>query len=100
MSVDPGTTLDKDANAELTHQWDWSAWLGDAEISTSTFTITGPDSALTKDNESIVTGNQKTQARLKAGTVGKRYKVTNQIVTNETPAQTDERSIFLQIRDL
>jgi hypothetical protein len=52
---------------------------------------------LTKDNETIVTGNQKTQLRLKAGTLKNRYTVTNRIVTNETPAQTDERSFVLRI---
>jgi hypothetical protein len=43
MSFSPGDELEKDPSAELTHQFDWSAWLGAAEVATSTFTITGRD---------------------------------------------------------
>lgn len=97
MSVSPGQTLQKDPDAELTYQFDWSAWLGSAEIATSTFTLTGADADLTKDNPSIVTGNQKTQVRLLGGTAGLTYLLTNRITTNESPAQTDDRTIRIKI---
>jgi hypothetical protein len=102
MSVSPDSELRKDPNAELVYEFDWTAWLaasgaGAGTIATSTFTITGPDSVLTKDNASIVSGNLKTRVRVKAGTLGKVYRLTNQIVTNESPPETDERSIYLRI---
>lgn len=100
MSVRPRTTLYKDPAAVLTYLFDWSDWLGaTAQIATSTFTISGPDSALTKDNPSLVSGNLKSQVRLTGGTVGLTYVLTNQIVTNETPTQTDERSVNIKIQN-
>jgi hypothetical protein len=54
---------------------------------------------LTKDQESIVTGNQQTRVRISAGTLGATYKVTNRIVTNESPAQTEEQSFFVVMYD-
>lgn len=71
-------------------------------ITTSTWTITAispslTDTALLKDNESIVTGNRKTQVRLSVGTLGQTYEISNKIVTSETPAQTKERSFRVRI---
>ncbi len=100
MSVKPGERLDKDSDAIVVYEFDWSDYLGSATIVTSTWTISGPDSVLTKDQESVVTGSQKTRVRLSAGTRGKSYTLANKIVTNETPAQTDERSITIRVRDL
>lgn len=53
---------------------------------------------LTKDQESGV-GTRITQLRLSAGTPGTKYTITNRIVTNESPAQTDERSFELLVQD-
>lgn len=90
----------KDPNSIEVFRWDWDTeHLADSvEISTSAWTITGPDSVLTKDQESIVTGNRKTQVRLTGGTEGETYTVTNRIVTNETPAQTKDWSIKFVIQ--
>ncbi len=102
MSILPGTTIIKDADAELVYTWDWSAWLiGSALIASTTFIITPPASEptsdLTKDSEGIVTGSTSTSLRLLGGTTGKKYTVTNRVVTNESPAQTDDRSIVVKI---
>lgn len=95
----PGGTIQKDPSAERFVSFDWSADLGDATIATSTFAITGPDSALTKDNPSILSPATSTTVRLLGGTNGKTYCLTNQIVTNESPTQTDERSVFIRIAE-
>ena len=106
MSIRPGTTVTKDPGASLIYTFDWSDWLvGAATIATSTFTISGGDSVaapagtLTKDNPSIVSGSLSTQIRLIGGTVGKTYILTNTVITNESPTQTDERSILVAIRN-
>lgn len=100
MSVRPGSTIQHDPAESLIYTFDWSDWLvGAATISTSTFTISGPDSALTKDNPSIVSGSTSTQVRVIGGTVGKTYTLTNTVVTSESPAQTGERSVYLAIRN-
>jgi len=101
MSVKPGATLTKDPNASLVYSFDWSAWLTGgspgAAISSQTLTISGPDAALTKDNESIVDGTS-VQFRLLGGTLGKVYKVTCRVVTDESPAQTEDATVQVHIQ--
>jgi hypothetical protein len=92
----PGSLIVKDPSSDEPQGFDWTAWLAElgsgVKISTSTWTITGPDSVLTKHNESIVTGELKTQAYFAAGTAGRKYTITNRVVTNSSPTVTDERS--------
>jgi hypothetical protein len=99
-------TLDPSDKRVIQFDWDTDALPDGVEISTSTFTIAvvgqqGGLTLLTKDQESIVTGNRKTQLRLLAttATVGDRYLVANQIVTNESPAQTIERQFEVLIQN-
>ena len=101
MSHAPGTTVRKDPDASLVYTMDWSDWLvGDAEIDTSDWSITAPAgesvSVLTLDSEDD--DGTSASVRLIGGTAGKTYKVTNRITTNETPAQTDDRSFMVAIR--
>lgn len=84
--------------------WDTENLAVGATIVTSTWTITAvapgvADTALTKDSESLVTGNRKSQVRLLGGTVGQTYEIANKIVTSETPAQTKERSFRVLIQN-
>lgn len=59
-----------------------------------------PNVPLTKDSESIlVATNRSTQVRLMGGTLGQVYEVANTIVTNETPAQTKEKSFNVLIEN-
>lgn len=100
-TINPGglLTLDPSDKRVILFNYDNTSTLATGvEISTSTWTITAirqAGTALTSDNPSIVTGNRKTQVRLDAttATVGDVYELANKIVTNETPAQTIERSI-------
>lgn len=97
----PGSVIEKDPQSDEPHGFDWTAWLAELGagvlIASSTWTISGPDSVLTKHDESIVTGALKTAAYFAAGTVGAQYTVTNRIVTNSTPPVTDERSFVMLI---
>ena len=102
LTIAPGDLITKDPAASKIYQFDWTDYLTDLgveTIATSTFTITGPDSALTKDNESIVTGSYKTQLRLIGGTLGKTYVIANKIVTTATPTNTDERSFSVLLEN-
>lgn len=85
--------------------WDTNNLGATVTITTSTFTITPirpstSDVALTKDQESILAGNRKTQLRLTAGTLGQTYEVANKITTNESPSQIKERSFQIVIQNL
>lgn len=92
----PGSLIMKDPSSDEPQGFDWTAWLAElgvgVAISTSTWTISGSDAALTKHDESIVAAGLKTQAYFAAGTLGKKYTIVNHVVTNSSPAVTDERS--------
>ena len=101
-------TTVKDAGATLDFAIDWGTWLvsGDS-IATSTWTITGPDSALTIVSTAIMASNAKGTANAQAvawlsgGTLGNVYRATNKITTSSTPtARIDERSIQVTIVQL
>jgi len=103
--VPPGTEVPKDPSDIKVYQFDWDTnnLAATVTISTSTWTITAiaplqVETALTKDNETILAGNRKTQLRLLGGTLGQKYEIANKIVTSETPAQTKERSfrVFIE----
>lgn len=102
QTIVPGGLVTKDPSASKVYQFNWADYLtdlGSETITSSTFTITGDDAILTKDNESVVSGSLKTQLRLLAGTLGNTYTVTNRIVTNGTPSNTDERSFLVLVQD-
>ena len=104
MSLTPGCTVIKDPDASKVYAFEWARWLvSPATIASSSWAITPPagesPSVLTKDNPTVLSGNTKTQVRLIGGTRGKVYVVTNTIVTNETPAQTDDKSFYLRIAE-
>ena len=97
-SIYSGGLATKDPNSEEVVKFNWDDDLAvGVEIATSAFTISGPDAALTKDNETLVTGNRQTTLRLIGGTAGKKYKVTNRIETDEVPAQTKDASFTVSI---
>jgi len=101
MSIRPGTTKLKDPDGSLFYTWDWQDWLGAAaQIQTSTFLVTGPDAALTTDNPTIIAGGKSATVRVLGGTLGATYTLTHRIVTNETPTQGDDRSIFIRVQTL
>lgn len=115
VTISPGALVQKDPSDVKVYvvDWDASSLAVGAAIQTSTWTITALrpnplDTALTKDNEGILNAaqattalqgvrtvtadNRVTQVRLLAGTLNQTYEIANKIVTNESPAQTKERS--------
>lgn len=104
MSRRPGDLITKDPGSiDEPQGFDWTDYLAElgagVGVSTSTWTVTGPDSALTTANPSIVTGNLKTKVTLTGGTLGATYQVTNRITTNTSPVVTDERSFYVLIEN-
>ncbi len=106
VTIVPGSLVTKDPAESKVYEFDWdtSSLATSVTIVTSTFTITAlkpaNDTALTKDTPTIMAGSRTTQIRLIGGTLGARYEIANTIVTNETPAQTKERSFQLLIEQL
>ena len=103
MSLAPGDLKLKDPASVRNAQFDYdtSFLTAGVEITgTPTVTVSGPDAVLTIASVGLATGNRKVNYKISAGTLGERYTVTCQIVTNESPAQTDERSIDVLIKQL
>lgn len=100
MSRVPGDLIIKDPSSIEPQGFDWTDYLAEFAttelIVTSTWTVSGPDAVLTTSSPSIVTGSLKTQVLLSAGTVGRKYTVTNQIVT--TSSYTDDRSFVVLVQ--
>lgn len=107
LTISTGDQVTKDPADIKVYAFDWDTLnlAAAVTIQTSTWTITPivpstTDAVLTKDNESILAGNRKTQVRLTAGTIGQTYEIANKIVTNESPSQTKERSFRVLIEQL
>ena len=98
-TISPGDEVTKDPSAERLYQFDWDELLTTgAEIASYTVASpTTPDSALVIDNVALASGNRKVNCRITGGTLRKRYTVMCHIVTNESPTQTEERSIVVRI---
>jgi hypothetical protein len=84
----------KDPDAVLDYSINWAPWLGTDTISTSTWIVSGPDSAMVVDSDSEST--TVTTVWLSGGTLGLSYTVTNRVVT--TAGRTDDRSIGFSLR--
>jgi len=88
-----------DPNDKSAFVFDWTEWLEGAEIASQTVTVSGSDAVATVDSTGLIATNTKVRARLNNGTLGVTYRLTCQVVTNETPARTKEASIYATVTD-
>lgn len=84
----------KDPNADLDYIVDWSAWLGSDTIASSSWTLDSGDVTLHDDTNDTTTAT----CFVSGGTDGTIAVLTNRIVTNNSPARTDDRSIHIKIQ--
>jgi hypothetical protein len=85
----------KDPNEVLDYIIDWSERLASGEtIGTSAWTITGSDSVLVEDSNSI--SGETTVIWVSAGTLGVTYTLTNRITTSQ--GRTMDQSSRLKIK--
>lgn len=80
----------KDPQAVLDYTIDWSRWLGNDTISTSTWTV--PE-GITKKTDSRT--NTTATIWLSGGTAGTRYTLVNHIVT--AGEREDDRTIHIDV---
>jgi hypothetical protein len=100
MSLPPGSLLTQDLDDDLLYVMDWEPFLnGEYTIATSTWTVTeaGGATDLTLSDASIQDGNLKTQVLATGGTVGKKYRLHNEVTLSGSPTQTVERSFYLRV---
>jgi hypothetical protein len=87
----------KDPESERLITFDWSNdFDAGVEFADSDFVVSGPDANLTTDN--ATTTGLTASVRLLGGTPGKVYTLTHRVVTNESPAQTDDESVRVLIQ--
>lgn len=96
ITIYSGGLVTKDPQSKRVLTVNWSDDFATGVTITPSVTITGPDSALTFDNLSVVDG-RKAQMRLLGGTLNKKYTVTTHVITNESPAQEDDASFTVLI---
>lgn len=82
----------KDPASVLDYKVEWSTWLADDTIDTSSWTV---PTGITKDSDTHTT--TAATIWLSGGTVGETYKLTNRITT--AGGRTDERSFTISIRE-
>jgi hypothetical protein len=105
ITVDDAGLVTKHPLAKLVYQFDYDTDnlnIG-VTITTSTMTLTVVSGAnittpASIDSVGLLAGNRKTTFRLIAGVSGTRYRVTNEAVTNETPAQTKVKYIDILVQ--
>lgn len=97
-----GTTIDKDPDADKPYAFDWSQWLGEAIINTSTWEVspTSTTSPLVIESDDITNAGTGTQVRVTGGEAGTTYRLTNRVTTNESPARIDDRTLLVKVREL
>ena len=81
----------KDPEGVLDYQIDWSSWLDEDAISSSSWTV---PTGITEDSST----NDTTTATiwLSGGTLGEDYEITNRIVT--AGGRTEDRTITIKVR--
>jgi hypothetical protein len=89
------TDFIKDPNAVLDYGFDWSDWLQAGEVITSSTWI-NPDSITINSNAYL---SETTVVWVSGGTAGKSYRLTNRIVTNNSPARTEDRTLLIEVQE-
>lgn len=106
ITVPDGTLVPKDPSEILIYVFDWDAEnlpVG-VSIASENSTITGMSGDITTSPaaitaHTILSGNRKVQIRVSGGALGSKWRLSNFVVTNESPDQRKERSIFILVED-
>jgi hypothetical protein len=90
-------TYEKDPDARLDYFWDWTDWLGPAELITNhSFSIV-PILGVELDTSSVSTDGKKVVAWLIGGEENTAVDVTCHIITNE--GREDDRTMNIWVKE-
>jgi hypothetical protein len=89
----PGDLITKDPDAVDAEGFNWTDWLAELSaflstpetIVTSTWAVTAPAgdaTPITKTGETVTDAGRRTQVTLLGGTLGRKYTITNHIITS------------------
>lgn len=94
-------SFNKDPDAILDYSIDWSEWLNPGEgIASSAWEVSGSGLTIGSGSYAPTVSGTSTIVWLLGGTVGTRYKVTNHITSDSSPARSDDRSFYVYITQL
>lgn len=86
----------KDPSSTLGYAVDWTWWLPlGGKVEASSFTVTGPDTALQIIGVLVDPARQVTYVFLSGGTLGAKYEVTNSITSTQSGFIISDRRTFL-----
>jgi hypothetical protein len=91
----PSSLKLKDPDSIRNGQFDWSAFLGTAQIIFEAIAVSGTDAALVVDSVGLDATGQKVNYRISGGTLGVRYRVRCRVATDENPQQIEDRSLYV-----
>lgn len=108
LTITDGGAVTKDPSDIRVFTFDWDAenledgvTIANQTVTVAAISPSTVDTALVASTVGtglgIVSSSRKVAVKLSAGTLGQLYQVTSEIVTNETPAQTKQRSFFVLI---
>lgn len=86
-------TYYKDPDAVLDYSFDWSNWLADDSIDTSSWSVPSGVVKVSSSNSGSLT-----TVWLSGGKAGESYLITNHIVTSA--GREDDRSFLLELKEL
>lgn len=106
VTVSPGDLVVFDPSDKRTIVFDFDELNLAAAVTLTSYVLTitsivQTGTALTKDSDALMVGNRKVIARFLAttATVGDKYQISVRGITNESPVQEKEYSIFLVVQD-
>jgi hypothetical protein len=102
VTIQDGGLAQKDPQEQFVVEFDWDLHIASgAEISASTWTLVAvrPSTATLITSDQAGFSERAATVRLAGGVNGAKYRVTNTITTDESPAQVLERSFYLLIQD-
>lgn len=107
VTITPGALVTLDPSDKRVIVFDFDAVNLATGVSLTSYTLTitalkqNGVTALTSDNDALVTGNRKVRVRLLATTAtkGDKYRVACKGITDESPVQEKEYSIVVQVED-
>ena len=107
LTVNDGALIVKDPSDVSVYTFDWDAehLAASVTIASQTTTVTGisgdttttPLTVATTSPLGIQALSRTVKLKLSAGALGSKWRVDQAIVTDETPAQTKERSFYVKL---
>lgn len=105
LTIHDGESIQKDPSDVSVLHFDWDVEHLAAAVQFSGTPVITPEGVsgdtsttpLTVDQVAVLSGLRKVRFRLNAGAAGSTWRVSCTIVTNEVPAQTKERSIYVSV---